>query len=162
MEVLCAHGALPDGPADDGRPLCSAIINWYSDAAEALVRCGARVDNLLLAGAADDLEGVKSYFDEFGELGPARAYSWGRSRALANAGGTRTPLVPEHMLEYAAHWAAVHKRRDVVDYLLTKGPDPRIKEPLWNHTLLECAKYGGDARILELVRPLFDKDGEPI
>src|SRR5215468_2186738 len=80
VEALCRGGAKPDGPDDDGMPLWSAISAWSPRAVDALVRCGARVDNLLYAAAAGLLPLVTSYFDGSGRLIRERACSWGRAR----------------------------------------------------------------------------------
>ena len=162
VEALCRGGAKPDGPNDDGMPLWSAIVGWYPRAADALVRCGARVDNLLFAAAVGDLRAVEGYFDASGRLVPDRAYGWGRALALARPRPPEHALDPRHMLEYALHWAAAHRRRSVVEFLLTKNPDPRIREPIWNNTALDCARYGGDVDVIALIKPLFDENGQPL
>lgn len=148
-----------DGPSDDGSPLWAAISAWYPAAVDSLVRCGARVDNLLFAAAAGDLHAVQSYFDAAGKLVPERAFDVGRSRALARPGRSR--LVPEHMLEYGLHWAAARRRRHVVAFLLTRHPDLGVIEPTWNNTALDGARYGGDPAIIALIEPLFGADGRP-
>lgn len=151
VELLCHAGAKPDGPEGDGMPLWSAISAWYPHAAEALVRCGATVDNLLFAAALGDLKCVHSHFDQRGQLLPERA-GWGSARALASAGPPGRRLRPEHLLEYALHWAAAHRRRAVVEYLLGKSPDMNVIEPCWNNTLLDSARHGGDTEIVRLVQ----------
>jgi hypothetical protein len=150
VEELCRAGAKPDGPDDAGGPLWGAISFGYTAAVDRLVRCGARVDNLLFAAAAGDLEAVCSYFDGHGRIVPARAHGWGRARVLERVLRDR-PLRPEHALEYALHWAAMHRRREVVELLLTKAPDLTIREPMWNNTPLESAQYGGDPAIVALL-----------
>jgi ankyrin repeat protein len=60
------------------------------------------------------------------------------------------------MLEYALNYAAIHGRRAVVEFLLSKGPDLRVVEPIWNNTLLQAIEYRGQhPEILALIRPLF-------
>jgi hypothetical protein len=49
VEELCRSGAAANGPGDDGDPLWTAITFGYTDAAEALVGCGARSITLCLA-----------------------------------------------------------------------------------------------------------------
>ena len=83
------RGARVDGLDDDGTPLWTAITFGYTDAAEALVRCGARVDNLVFAAALGRLDAVEGYFDADGTLLPDRA--WGTIRAVpAVPGSIRT------------------------------------------------------------------------
>ncbi|MET0388255.1 MAG: hypothetical protein ABW321_19940 [Polyangiales bacterium] len=160
VERLCQGGARPDGPDDDGMPLCTAITSWYTAAIDALVRCGARIDNLLFAAAVGDLARVERYFDAEGLLRPD-ALSWGRSHALARVGQPRVTLQERHILEYALHWAAKHRRRQVVKLLLKKAPDFRVKEPLWGCSLLEAAHAGGDAECIAAIQPHFDEQARP-
>ncbi len=68
MEELCRGGARVEGLDGNGLPLWTAITFGYTVAAEALVRCGARVDNLVFAAALGDLDAVHSYFDARGRL----------------------------------------------------------------------------------------------
>ena len=154
VEALCRGGAKPDGPDEDSMPLWTAISSWYPKAVDALIRCGARVDNLLFAGAAGDLPAVRSYFDEAGGLLPERAFSFGRAAALAQRRPPEKTLHPRYLLEYALHWAVAFRRRPVAEYLLGKRPITVI-EPTWNNTLLESAKYSGDSGMEALIAPLF-------
>jgi len=55
-ELLVARGAAIDGPADDGAPLMTAVLFGYRDAAEALVRLGARIDDVVTAAALDRVD----------------------------------------------------------------------------------------------------------
>jgi hypothetical protein len=68
VDELCRGGARANGVADDGVPLWTAITFGYTEAAEALVRCGAPVDNIVFAAALGDLKEVEGYFDEGGQL----------------------------------------------------------------------------------------------
>jgi hypothetical protein len=160
VTALCRGGAKPDGPDDDSAPLWTAIGFGYPAAVDALVRCGARVDNLLFAAAAGDLGAAATYFDEQGHLRP-EARSFGRARAVERVRRPEQALDPRHMLEYALAQAAVHRRGAMVDFLLGKGPELTVKEPVWNNTLLDCARYGGDPAIIARVTPLFDETGRP-
>jgi hypothetical protein len=156
VEALCRAGAKPNGPNDDGMPLWTAISSWYPRAAEALVRCGARVDNLLFAAAVGDLDRVRSYFDAAGRPLADRAYSWGAASALGQSRSPQKALHPEHMVEYALHWAAASRRRPVVEFLLARQPDLQVREPTWNNTILETATYGDDPVIVGIIKPLFE------
>jgi hypothetical protein len=149
VEVLCRAGASPNGLDDDGRPLWEAIKSGYTLAAERLVRCGARVDNLLFAAALGDVTAVKSYFDGNGALISDRARDWGEAQLHG--------LDRNHMLEYALINAAGHGRRDVVQFLLMKHPDLAVREPIWNNTARDAAEYGGHRTIVALLKPPFKK-----
>jgi hypothetical protein len=145
VEELCRGGAAADGPDDDGRPLWTAIRFGYTQAAEALVRCGARVDNLVLHAALGDLAAVRSYFGADGKLKPGQA----RSALRAGIGGPELPAA--HLLEYALIQAAGHGRREVVEFLLGKQPDLSITEPFFGATARGAASYHGHAEIAALI-----------
>ena len=123
--VLCHGGAAVDGPEDDGAPLDTAITFGYTEAAEELVRCGARVDNLVFHAALGDLAAVRGYF----------------------AAG-----VPEgNLLEHALGAAALHGRRDVVEFLLGQGPDLSFADPSFGATARGAARYAGHTEIVALI-----------
>jgi hypothetical protein len=135
VEALCKAGVNPNGPNDDGAPLWTAISSGYGAAARSLVRCGARLDNIVYAAAVGDLPVVQTFFDAQGRL---------QSRPSAS---TRNPnrgvghLDPNHLLEYALIYAAGLGDRQVVEHLLTKNPDLSVKEPIWNCTAVQVAQY---------------------
>jgi hypothetical protein len=127
VETLVAGGAAVDGPNGDSAPLWTAIVWGYPAAADALARAGARMDNLVLAAGAGNLEHVKELVD-----GPHE-----RLRIV----GTDKWLEAEHMISYALIYAAGCNRRDVVEFLLTRGPDLTITDPIYGGTALGFAKY---------------------
>jgi hypothetical protein len=154
VEVLCDAGAKVDGIDDDGAPLWTAIAFGYTRAVEALVRCGARVDNLVFAAVVGDMERVKEMLGEGGRPPPAVARS-------AQRIGVRGPaLDPRHMLEYALIHAGGHGRREVVELLLSKGPDLGVREPFHGGTAVGIAAYphpsagrpNGSPEIVDLLR----------
>jgi hypothetical protein len=147
VEELCRNGARVDGIDDDAMPLWTAVSFGYTDAAETLKRCGARVDNLCLAAALGDLEAVRGYFDADGALHTERA-------SLERIGTSGHALLPGLVVEYALIWAAAHGRRPVVEYLLTKGPDLQVTEPLFHCTALGIARYMGEDEVVALLQPL--------
>jgi hypothetical protein len=125
VEVLCRGGAAVDGPEDDGAPLDTAITWGYTKAAEALVRCGARVDNLVLHAALGDLAAVREYF--------------------------ATGMPEGNLLEHALGAAALHGRGDVVEFLLGKGPDLSFTDPSFGVTARGAASYAGHTEIVALI-----------
>lgn len=133
---LCRGGADPNGVDDDGLPLWTAITWGYTAAATALARCGARADNLVFAAALGNRSQVAGFLRD---------------------GGGRTPetaaavLDPDHMTEYALIYAAAHGRREVVELLLTTGPDLSVTEPVFHGTALGAARYHGRADIVALL-----------
>jgi hypothetical protein len=143
VEVLCRAGASPDGLGDDGAPVWEAIKCGYTPAVDRLVRCGARVDNLIFAASVGDREAVSRYFDAEGKLDLDRARDWGKARLPG--------LARDQMLEYALIHAAYHGRHEIVELLLSKGPDLAVREPFWNNTALEAAEYSRHPAIAALI-----------
>ena len=132
VEELCRNGAQVDGIDDDSAPLWTAVSFGYTAAAEALVRCGARVDNLCLAAALGDYDAVCGYFDADGRLRVDLS-------PVERIGAYGPILSPQLIIEYALIWAAAHGRRPVVQFLLTKDPDVRVTDPFFP---LHCSWYG--------------------
>jgi hypothetical protein len=135
VEILCRAGAKVEGLHGDGSPLWTAITWGYRHAAERLVTCGARVDNVITAAALGVLDQVKSYFGGDGRLVPGLVI---RGAACFTHG---RPFDPTRLLEYAFIWAAGHGRREVVEFLLMKGPDVGFREPIYKNTALDAASY---------------------
>jgi hypothetical protein len=147
VEELCRKGARVNGIDDDSLPLWTAVSFGYTEAAEGLARCGARVENLCLAAALGDLEAVRGYFDADGSF-PTRGAPGARM-------GLNGPtLSSELMVEYALIWAAAHGRRQVVEFLLTKDPDLLATEPLFQSTALGVARHMKKADIVALLEPV--------
>jgi hypothetical protein len=149
VEVLCHAGASPNGLGDDGGPLWAAITSGYAGAAKRLVRCGARVDNLIFATALGDITAVSRYFDSAGALIVDRARDWGKARLQG--------LDRDHMLEYALIYATAYGHLAVVKLLLSKNPDLAVREPIWKNTALEATQYGDHRAIAALIEPLLKR-----
>jgi len=143
VEALCAAGANANGRDDDGAPLWAASTFGYTVAVDALVRCGARRDNLVLAAAAGDLAAVHAHFDEAG-----RIISTPNEGRLCIPGGA---LDARHLVEYALIQAALHGRGAVAAFLLSKQPDLSVREPSWNNTALSAARWAGHADLVALL-----------
>jgi catechol 2,3-dioxygenase-like lactoylglutathione lyase family enzyme len=144
VEALVRGGANADGIDAYATPLWTAAAFGYSDASARLARCGARVDNVILAAAVGDLGRVKSFFaeDGMGDLLPQTAPSASR------IGGWGPPLDAERALEHATIYASLHGRADVVDFLLSKHPNLQVTEPMWQNTALDAARHGKHAAIV--------------
>jgi hypothetical protein len=132
VEELCRGGAKPDGLEDDGLPLWTALTFGYTGAAEALVRCGAEVDNVVFAAALGDLDDVNH----------ARS---------AQRVGHDGRAIADHMLEHALIFAAGGGHRQTVEFLLTRGPDLGFAEPTFSATALGAARYHGRQDIVDLL-----------
>jgi hypothetical protein len=139
VEVLCVGGAAPNGPENNGAPLKTAVTFGYTTAAEALVRRGARVDTLILCAALGDLPGVKSRFKADGTL----------TDRAGEAAAMGVPL--DRVVEHALGSAALHGRRDVVEFLLGKDPDLSYAEPGFGATARGAALYNEHTEIAALI-----------
>jgi hypothetical protein len=147
VEELCRSGARVNGVDDDGLPLWTAVSFGYTQAAEAIARCGARVDNLCFAATLGDLDAVREYFDVDGSLRTDVV-------PLDRIGAHGPMLAQQFVVEYALIWAAAHDRRQVVEFLLTKDPDLRLTEPCFHATALGAARYFGNDEMVALLEPL--------
>lgn len=140
---LCRGGAAVNGPDDDGLPLWIAISFGYTEAAEALARCGARVDNIVFHAALGDLAAVRRYFGADGALRPEL------EPLRIGADGPELPAA--QLVEYALIQAAAHDRREVVGFLLGKQPDLTVTEPFFGATARGAARYQGNTEIAALI-----------
>jgi hypothetical protein len=93
------------------------------------------VDNIITAAALGQLDQVRSYFGEDGCLLPTLAI---RGASCFTHG---RPFEWARLLEYAFITAAGSGRREVVEFLLTKGPDLAFREPVYENTALDFASY---------------------
>ena len=110
VETLLDHGAAVNGLEDDGSPLMTALAFGYVEAAETLVRRGARIDNLVAAAALGRVDLVRRMLDEDEAVRPSLvALSWlglssdpqshrERARKLASDNGHRE--IVELLTEY--------------------------------------------------------------
>lgn len=120
VELLCRYGASPDGVGKTGSPLMTAFRFHYPLAADALVRCGAAVDNIITAAALGRMDLVEEYLDDQGHLRPGVR--------LAEGPWPRLTKDPKIHLSYALTWAATWGRTEVVERMLRKGVDPRAQD----------------------------------
>ncbi len=115
VRALVAGGARVDGLRDDGAPLATALVFGYTRAAEALVDCCARVDNLYFAAGLGDVARVHTFFHDDGSV---------RGEALGTyAPPIAKPLAIENAVQEALHFAVTHGRGDVAELLLARGAD---------------------------------------
>ncbi|HKW98214.1 MAG TPA: ankyrin repeat domain-containing protein [Bryobacteraceae bacterium] len=128
VELLLDYGAAVEGVGSDAwrSPLMTALAFGYREAAEALVRRGARVENIAAAAGLGRIEDVRRM------LGAADGVS--RHRALA--------------------LAAQHGQAEVVRLLLDAGEDPNRYNPEGNHshsTPLHQAVWGEHEAVVRLL-----------
>ena len=140
VDTLVDFGAAPNGPGDDGEPLLTAVLFGYPAAAEALVRRGARVDNVLVAAGLgrDDL--VRSYVDDDGTLRP---------EATVRSPARWMPVGPRANVEWALVLAAWLGQTDVTDYL-SRRVDLGARGP-HGFTALHWAAIEGHLGLVDLL-----------
>jgi ankyrin repeat protein len=114
VETLLDFGAAINGLDDDCSPLMTALAFGYLEAAETLVRRGARVDNVLAAAALGRVDLVRSILAEGGRVSPS----------LVNLYWLRLSSDPKSHAERAFVWACRYERRAVVELFLEHGVDP--------------------------------------
>jgi ankyrin repeat protein len=119
-EALLDFGAAVDGVELNGSPLMTAFRFHYPKAADALVRRGARVDNVISAAAVGRVDLVDAFVDDRGMLRP--------DVPLADVPWPHLPKDPAVHLGYALTWGATFGPSEVVELLLRKGVDPSGKD----------------------------------
>jgi hypothetical protein len=156
VEVLLDYGAAVNGLQDDESPLLTALDFGYIDAAETLVRRGARLDNVPSAAALGRLDLVRAFVVDANTLAagvPLVAPAW------VKVGKDRRPLerTPTAHLAFALAWACKFQRREVASFLLDAGVSPTAKDG-YNMTALHWAAANGlmdlISRLLSLGAPL--------
>ena len=168
VDTLVDFGASvnPSGSEKWGSPLKTALAFGYHDAAEALVRRGAAVDNVATAAALGRLA-------QTAELLPtADAESRHRALALAaqhghaeivglllDAGEDPNRYNPEgnHAHSTPMHQAALAGHASVVKLLVERGARLDIEDTIYHSTPLGRAIHGGQdgiARLLREQRPM--------
>jgi len=141
VDILVDYGARPSGVNDDGSPLMTAFRFHYPRAAEALVRRGARVDNVISAAALGRTDLLADWVVDGATLAPdvhLAAVPWPRLKRDARI-----------HLGYALTWAANWGKGDAVELLLQKGVDPNGKDD--DATALHLAAAFGHMDIVRLL-----------
>ena len=141
VDVLVDYGANPSGVDDNGSPVMTAFRFHYPLAADALVRRGARVDNVISAAAL----GRTGLLDDWVVDGATLA----ENVKLAKGPWPRLRADPRVHLGYALTWAATWGRIGAVKLLLEKGVDPSGKDD--DATALHFAAAYGHIDIVQLL-----------
>lgn len=128
------------------------LLNVAPHTARALIERGAKPE-LRHAAALGDLEAIAFGIEE------ALVYACirGQREAAAllierGAKGDRLVSPGGQSPRTALHEAANRGHAEIVELLLGRGADPRVREPRWNGTPAGWAEHGGHARISERLK----------
>lgn len=152
VDTLVDFGAAVNGPGDDNRPLLTALAYQYSAAAQALVRRGARIDDIVSAAGLGREDLVRDYLDDEGRLRP-------HVRVVGLR--PQLPRRPEANVAWAFVVAAATGHARVVDFLSRRGVDPGARA-MAGLTALHWAVVSGHLDVVDLLlgreAPLEDAD----
>jgi len=153
VELLLDHGARIEGCGEKwGSPLLTALLFGCPQAVEALVRRGARTDDVAIAAglgrAASVAELVQSAGAERRHLALALAAQLGHPeavRVLLDAGEDPDRYNPEGAHSHATplHHAALHGHAAVVELLLARGARIDLEDTLYHSTPSGWARHAG-------------------
>jgi uncharacterized protein len=125
VAALLDGGAAIDGVDGDGMPMAYAMHFGFVEVAELLGRRGAKRD-LRFAAGLGELDVVKSWFDADGSLKPgagALADPYGQEFKQRGQSPFRCERTRPNILSQALHFACLHNRLEVADFLLAQGAD---------------------------------------
>jgi len=165
VELLLDRGAAIDGLADDSSPVMTALAFGYTEAAETLVRRGAKITNVAIAAALGKLDLVRELVVDRSTLSreePLKVPSWVHippdapgqiERALVVACRFGRPAVARFLLELgvnpaaadhdnmtALHWASAAGLPDIVDMLLEQKAPLEVRNT-WGGTVLDSTVW---------------------
>ena len=141
VDTLIDYGAAVDGVDGDGSPLMTAFRFHYPKAAAALLRRGAKVDNILSAAAVGRLDLIDDFVDDNGQLRP--------DAPLVQVKWPRLPKDPRVHLGWALAWGCTFGPSEVVELLLRKGVDPEGRDD--DGTALHTAAGHGRMDLVRLL-----------
>jgi len=163
VHILCEAGAAVDGLGGDRLPLSAALLFGRLECVDALIACGARIDNVVFAAAAGQLDWDRRWLDRDPSLAvtPCTSFPLDDDRAtLAEQAmvfasmcgrlevvrllldhGTYIDATPpgSHWTATALHAAAGQGQRAVVELLVARGADQSIKDARYQATPLDWA-----------------------
>lgn len=163
VETLLDFGAAVEacGSGDWTSPLMTALAFGYRDAAEALVRRGARADTLAAAAGLGNLAGARELLVTAGNEDRHRALALAAQhghveivRLLLDAGEDPNRYNPKN---YHGHSTPLHQavwsgHDAVVRLLVERGARLDIRDTIYKGTPLGWAEYGGRKEIAQYLR----------
>jgi len=163
VETLLDGNAAIEGRGSGkwGSPLMTALAFGYAKAAEALVRRGARVDNLAAAAGLGRIADAREFLPAADGESRHRALALGAQyghveivRLLLDAGEDPSRYNPEgnHSHSTPLHQAVLAGHEAVVRSLVERGARLDIKDTIYQGTPLGWAIYGGQSEIEKYLR----------
>jgi ankyrin repeat protein len=168
VEILVDFGANVEGGGTGNwtSPLMTALAFGYGDAAEALVRRGARVTTLAGAAGLGRLEEAKQFLSTASAEERHRALALSAQqghvdivRLLLDAGEEPNRFNPEgnHSHSTPLHQAALAGHLNVVRLLVERGARLDIEDAVWEGTPLGWAEHGGRTEVAAYLREQEEK-----
>jgi ankyrin repeat protein len=163
IDVLVDFGASvePLGAGHWNSPLITALVFGFVDAAEALVRRGARVDVLAAAAGLGRLDEVRTLLAESSADDRHRAFALATqlghlevTRALLDAGEDPNRFHPPGMHAHTTplHHAALNGHDPVVRLLVERGARLDLEGTIYHATPAGWADHGGHPAIAARLR----------
>lgn len=165
IEALLDAGASLDerGSGNWTSPLITALVFGFQDAAETLVRRGARVDRLAAAAGLGQLEPARSLLLQADALERHRALALASQlghasivRLLVEAGEDPNRYNPPGFHQHATplHHAALNGRLETVRMLVEQGARLDIEDAIYRGTPLGWAEHAGQSEVAAFLRTL--------
>jgi hypothetical protein len=157
IDLFCDRGCDPDGALE------AAVAHGEFDAAEALVRRGARLSLPVAAalGRVQDARGLLASADDSDRRKAlALASQYGRVavvQLLLDSGEDPNGYSPVHSHSTPLHQAALSGHELVVRVLLEHGASADARDLLWHGTPADWARHEGHTEIEALLRALETK-----
>lgn len=168
VQVALVDTFLDFGAAIEGRgscawssPLMTALAFGYREAAEALVRRGAKIDRLAAAAGLGRIEKAARLLEQASPAERHRALALAAQHGHANivhllldAGEDPNRYNPEHNHGHSTplHQAALNGYEDVVRLLVERGASLDVRDRIYDCTPLDWAVYGGRGQIEQYLR----------
>lgn len=163
MNVLIDSGASVEaqGGAKWGSPLMTALTFEFADAAQALLRRGARMDTIAAAAGLGMLDEARRLLPDSGSESRHKALALAAQhghvevvRLLLDAGEDPNRYNPEDHHKHATplHQAVLAGHEDVVRLLVSRGARSDIKDTIWKSTALGWAIHFGRTNIETILR----------